>query len=57
MRCMFSFHTDYDSISQLIYDFKDKGSSIGFITSDPDKLESEMKQKLINIGVKLPSRM
>jgi len=41
--------------SQLIYDFKDGGASLGLISLHPDQLPDEDKRRFKNIGVKVPS--
>ena len=40
---------------QLIYDFKDKGSSIGLITLLPDDIPPEDKEQFSKMGVEIPS--
>ena len=41
--------------SQLVYDFKDGGGSLGLISLHPDKLLDQDKMKFKKIGVKIPS--
>ena len=42
-------------LSQLIYDFKDGGASLGLISLHPDQLPEEDKLKFEKIGVSIPS--
>ncbi len=42
-------------IVQLIYDFKDGGSSLGLISLHPDKLKEADTAKFKKIGVNVPS--
>ena len=42
---------------QLIYDFKDGGSSLGLISLHPDKLKEGDTAKFKEIGVNVPSMM
>lgn len=43
--------------SQLIYDFKDGGASIGLISLNPSDIKDEDKEKFEKIGIKIPSKM
>ncbi len=41
--------------SQLIYDFRDGGASLGLISLHPDQLRGEDKVRFKRIGVEIPS--
>lgn len=49
------FRKIYILYIQLIYDFKDKGSSIGLITLHPDEIPHIDKEQFLKMGVEIPS--
>ena len=40
---------------QLIYDYKDRGASVGLISLHPEKLPELEKETFRKIGIKIPS--
>lgn len=54
---LLSVSSAFFSTSQLIYDFKDGGGSLGLISLHPEKLSEEDKQKFLKIGVSIPSKL
>lgn len=50
--CIISF-----LLSQLIYDFKDGGGSVGLMSLHPDQIAKDDVEKYKKIGVQIPSML